>query len=109
MGTSDLDILGKIFQALGTPTEAQWPGMRDLPNFVDFQKTVAPPLGSVVKGVSTICCCQRDLYLYAVVTGVSASMSLSEGSLPVCCGQRGQYLYAVVKEVSTCMLLWPSF
>lgn len=53
VGTSDLDILGKIFAALGTPTEAQWPGMRDLPNFVDFQKTVAPPLGSIVKGVST--------------------------------------------------------
>lgn len=52
VGTSDLDILGKIFQALGTPTPAQWPGMRDLPNFVEFQQTVAPPLGSVVKGVS---------------------------------------------------------
>ena len=52
MGSSDLDILGKIFQALGTPTEAQWPGMRDLPNYVEFQQTVAPPLGSIVKGVS---------------------------------------------------------
>lgn len=52
MGGSDLDILGKIFQAFGTPTEAQWPGMRDLPNFVDFQKTVAPPLASIIKGVS---------------------------------------------------------
>lgn len=52
VGSSDLDILGKIFQAFGTPTEAQWPGMRDLPNFVDFQKTAAPPLASVVKGAS---------------------------------------------------------
>ena len=52
VGTSDLDILGKIFQALGTPTEAQWPGMKDLPNYVEFQKTVPPPLASVVKGVS---------------------------------------------------------
>ena len=51
VGGSDLEILGKIFQALGTPTEAQWPGMRDLPNFVDFQKTVAPPLASTFKGV----------------------------------------------------------
>lgn len=57
MGGSDLDILGKIFQAFGTPTEAQWPGMRDLPNFVDFQKTVAPPLASVVKGVSLLSYC----------------------------------------------------
>ena len=51
VGGSDLEILGKIFQALGTPNEAQWPGMRDLPNFVDFQKTVAPPLASAFKGV----------------------------------------------------------
>lgn len=52
VGGTDLEILGKIFQAFGTPTEAQWPGMKDLPNFVDFQKTVAPPLASMVKGVS---------------------------------------------------------
>ncbi|DBB14813.1 hypothetical protein WJX82_002302 [Trebouxia sp. C0006] len=52
VGGTDLEILGKIFQAFGTPTEAQWPGMRDLPNFVDFQKTVAPPLASMVKGAS---------------------------------------------------------
>ncbi len=52
VGGTDLEILGKIFQALGTPTEAQWPGMRDLPNFVDFQKSIAPPLASMVKGVS---------------------------------------------------------
>jgi len=52
VGGSDLEILGKIFQAFGTPTEAQWPGMKNLPNFVDFQKTVAPPLASMVKGVS---------------------------------------------------------
>ena len=56
VGGSDLDILGKIFQALGTPTEAQWPGMKDLPNFVEFQKTAPPPLASVVKGVRTSVC-----------------------------------------------------
>lgn len=52
VGGSDLDILGKIFQAFGTPSESQWPGMKDLPNFVEFQRTVAPPLASSVKGVS---------------------------------------------------------
>ena len=52
VGGSDLDILGKIFQAFGTPSEAQWPGMKDLPNFVEFQKTEPPPLASIVKGVS---------------------------------------------------------
>lgn len=53
VGGSDLDILGKIFQAFGTPSESQWPGMKDLPNFVEFQRTVAPPLASIVKGVSS--------------------------------------------------------
>ena len=54
VGNSDLDILGKIFQALGTPTEGHWPGMKDLPNFVEFQKTTAPPLASIIKGVSLL-------------------------------------------------------
>jgi len=65
VGGTDLEILGKIFQAFGTPTEAQWPGMRDLPNFVDFQKTVAPPLASMVKGVSwAFYCTHQSVYTH---------------------------------------------
>jgi hypothetical protein len=65
VGGTDLEILGKIFQAFGTPTEAQWPGMRDLPNFVDFQKTVAPPLASMVKGVSwALYCTHWSVYTH---------------------------------------------
>lgn len=52
IGTSDLDVLSKVFAALGTPTEAQWPDMRALPNFVEYSRTEAPPLGSIIKGVS---------------------------------------------------------
>ncbi|XP_002741179.2 cyclin-dependent kinase 7-like [Saccoglossus kowalevskii] len=37
-GDSDLDQLSKIFQALGTPTEEQWPGMTALPDYVEFKK-----------------------------------------------------------------------
>ncbi|ORY94807.1 kinase-like domain-containing protein [Syncephalastrum racemosum] len=36
-GDSDIDQLTKIFHALGTPTEADWPGMTSLPNFVQFK------------------------------------------------------------------------
>jgi cyclin-dependent kinase 7 len=34
-GTTDLDQLSKVFSALGTPTEADWPGHRTLPDFVE--------------------------------------------------------------------------
>ena len=54
IGTSDLDVLAKVFAALGTPTEAQWPDMRALPNFVEYSRTEAPPLGSIIKGVSLL-------------------------------------------------------
>lgn len=43
-GNSDIDQLGKIFQALGTPTADTWPGVTQLPNFVEFQKVVPQPL-----------------------------------------------------------------
>ena len=42
-GDTDLDQLAKIFQALGTPTEENWPGHSKLPDFVQF-KTYPPTL-----------------------------------------------------------------
>ncbi|GAX76672.1 hypothetical protein CEUSTIGMA_g4118.t1 [Chlamydomonas eustigma] len=43
-GESDIDQLGKVFQALGTPSEESWPGVTSLPNYLEFQKVLAPPL-----------------------------------------------------------------
>ncbi len=43
-GNSDIDQLGKIFQALGTPSKDNWPGLTALPNYVEFKPQVAPPL-----------------------------------------------------------------
>ncbi len=43
-GSSDIDQLGKIFQALGTPTPESWPTVQQLPNYVEFQKVAPPPL-----------------------------------------------------------------
>ena len=43
-GSSDIDQLGKIFAVLGTPNEACWPGVRALPDYVEYVPCVAPPL-----------------------------------------------------------------
>ena len=34
-GDSEIDQLFKIFRTLGTPTEATWPGVSQLPDFKD--------------------------------------------------------------------------
>ncbi|XP_021888334.1 cyclin-dependent kinase D-2 isoform X1 [Carica papaya] len=46
-GSSDIDQLGKIFQALGTPRPSQWADMVYLPEYVEFQYVPAPPLRSL--------------------------------------------------------------
>ncbi|CAL0332564.1 unnamed protein product [Lupinus luteus] len=46
-GSSDIDQLGKIFAALGTPSPSQWPDMVYLPDYVEYQYVPAPPLRSL--------------------------------------------------------------
>jgi cyclin-dependent kinase 7 len=43
-GSSDIDQLGKIFAAFGTPKLSQWPDMQYLPDYVEYQHVLAPPL-----------------------------------------------------------------
>lgn len=43
-GTSDIDQLGKIFAAFGTPKPSQWADMVYLPDYVEYQYVPAPPL-----------------------------------------------------------------
>lgn len=43
-GESDLEVLTKIFTALGTPTDPEWAGLRLMPAFVEFAPTPATPL-----------------------------------------------------------------
>ena len=43
-GSSDIDQLGRIYQGLGTPTEATWPGHKTLPDYMEFSKQAAPDL-----------------------------------------------------------------
>ncbi|KAK7314622.1 hypothetical protein VNO77_33149 [Canavalia gladiata] len=46
-GSSDIDQLGKIFAAFGTPSPSQWPDMVYLPDYVEYQFVPAPPLRSL--------------------------------------------------------------
>merc|ERR1711936_551807 len=41
-GETDLDQLGKIFLALGTPSEESWPGLTSLPDYIQFKQHPAP-------------------------------------------------------------------
>lgn len=44
---SDLGQLSKIFETLGTPTVEDWPGMKDLNDFVEFKKFPRIPLPEI--------------------------------------------------------------
>ncbi|GAU16261.1 hypothetical protein TSUD_298930, partial [Trifolium subterraneum] len=46
-GSSDIDQLGKIFAAFGTPSPSRWPDMLYLPDYVEYQYVPAPPLRSL--------------------------------------------------------------
>ena len=46
-GETDLDQLGKIFLALGTPTEETWPGLTSLPDYIQFKPNPGTPLGDI--------------------------------------------------------------
>ncbi|XP_047338653.1 cyclin-dependent kinase D-1-like [Impatiens glandulifera] len=43
-GKSDMDQLGKIFAAFGTPKSSQWPDMQYLPDYVEYQYVPGKPL-----------------------------------------------------------------
>ncbi|CAA2957025.1 cyclin-dependent kinase D-3-like [Olea europaea subsp. europaea] len=43
-GNSDIDQLGKIFAAFGTPKPSQWPDMIYLPDYVEYQYVPGQPL-----------------------------------------------------------------
>ncbi|WZZ80482.1 hypothetical protein YC2023_101054 [Brassica napus] len=51
-GNSDIDQLSKIFAAFGTPKADQWPDMKNLPDYVEYQFVPAPSLPSLFPTVS---------------------------------------------------------
>lgn len=52
-GDSDLDQLTKIFSALGTPTEENWPGLKYLPDYMQFKHLPGTPLEHIFTAAST--------------------------------------------------------
>jgi len=47
-GDSEIDTIFKVFQKLGTPTETQWPGVTELPDFkVNFPRWTPKGWGSI--------------------------------------------------------------
>ena len=42
-----MDQLGKIFLALGTPTEDTWPGLTSLPDYIQFKQNPGTPLADI--------------------------------------------------------------
>lgn len=51
-GETDMGQLKLIFQALGTPTDNDWPGMSCLPDYVAFPPNPRPLLGSIFNAAS---------------------------------------------------------
>jgi cyclin-dependent kinase 7 len=48
-GQNDLDQLGKIFAALGTPEPERWPGVDALPAYMSFTPNERPPLSELFR------------------------------------------------------------
>ena len=51
-GSSEIDQLGRIFHALGTPTEEEWPGMTHLPSYMAFNRVEPVPLQTHFRAAS---------------------------------------------------------
>ena len=55
-GENDVDQLGKIFAALGTPNDSNWPDVDALPEYISFAPTPAPDLRQVFTGATADAC-----------------------------------------------------
>lgn len=51
-GDDDIDQISRIFSALGTPNEEKWPGMKSLPNFIEFEDYPATPFKLIFTAAS---------------------------------------------------------
>ena len=51
-GETDIGQLKVIFSALGTPTEEEWPGLKSLPDYYEFEKFARTPLRTIFTAAS---------------------------------------------------------
>ncbi|GAQ84194.1 cyclin-dependent kinase D-1 [Klebsormidium nitens] len=78
LGESDMDQLGKIFAAFGTPTEAVWPGMTSLPDYIEFVPCPPTTLRQLFPNVSEDCLdILQKMFTYDPRKRISAEAALS--------------------------------
>ncbi|KAL8124076.1 cyclin-dependent kinase D-3-like [Apium graveolens] len=87
-GNSDIDQLGKIFAAFGTPKPTQWPDMIYLPDYVEYQYVPGQPLRTLFPMASddTLDLLSK-MFMYDPKTRISAQEALehryfTSGPLP---------------------------
>lgn len=81
-GSSDIDQLGKIFAAFGTPKPSQWHDMVYLPDYVEYQFVPAPPLRSLFPMASDDALdLLSKMFTYDPKTRISAQQALEHRSL----------------------------
>ncbi|KAM9138702.1 cyclin-dependent kinase 7 isoform 1-T1 [Pangshura tecta] len=78
-GDSDLDQLTKIFETLGTPTEEQWPGMSNLPDYVTFKSFPGMPLQHIFSAAGDdLLDLLQGLFIFNPCTRVTATQALKQ-------------------------------
>lgn len=76
-GSSDIDQLGKIFAAFGTPREAQWQDMTALPDYVEYQYSPPQPFRSLFPQASEDCLdLLQRMFTYDPKQRISAQQAL---------------------------------
>uniref|UniRef100_A0A8C9F9T6 Cyclin-dependent kinase 7 n=1 Tax=Pavo cristatus TaxID=9049 RepID=A0A8C9F9T6_PAVCR len=78
-GDSDLDQLTRIFETLGTPTEEQWPGMTNLPDYVTFKSFPGMPLQHIFSAAGDdLLSLLQGLFTFNPCSRVTASQALKQ-------------------------------
>ncbi|KAL4858043.1 Cyclin-dependent kinase D-1 [Chlorella vulgaris] len=76
VGESDVEVLTKVYMALGTPSDASWGGLRNMPAFVEFQQTPAPGLRKIFPA-SVVGASDEALDLLSRMVSFDASQRIS--------------------------------
>jgi serine/threonine protein kinase len=71
---SDVDLLARIFNVLGTPTDETWPNVRLLPNYIEFDYREALNLSQLFRSESGA----LDLLLRMLTLNPSKRISAAE-------------------------------
>lgn len=76
-GETDLGQLSKIFETLGTPTDQDWPGMKDLSDFVEFKKFPRIPFHEIFSAAGDdLLDLLEKLFLYCPIKRINSTKAL---------------------------------